>query len=148
MANLMEVLATIPSTIAIGWTAWFLAGGVLAFWYRRASQLEFAPALPATPRPVSRPKSAVRPPSSPSRSAVAPVQEAPIENAYEPPPGVAPVAAREKKPVVIGDPFGDLATLLDQPQSNASANRSPNDSPILGSAGSPIRRANDDTNLG
>jgi hypothetical protein len=59
---------------------------------------------------------------------------------------------------VIGDPFGDLATLLDQATAPAttpaapsaaapSAQRSPADSPILNSSGFPVRRA-DELKLG
>ena len=59
-----------------------------------------------------------------------------------------PVAAREKrgnKPLVVGDPFGDLSTLLDQPPAAppAPSHRAPGDSPILNSAGLPVQRVND-----
>src|SRR5688500_17149822 len=59
------------------------------------------------------------------------------------------VAARDKrgnKPLVVGDPFGDLSTLLDQPSPAAPpapSHRAPGDSPILNSAGSPVQRMND-----
>jgi hypothetical protein len=154
--NLMEVLATVPPTLAAAWAIWFVAGGVLAMWYRRAS-LEPEPVAVAAPKAVSRPKPASRPPSGMSRE-VAPVMAAPVEEppmviGYDPPPALAPVLTREKKPVVIGDPFGDLATLLDQAAASSTApaatpaapapNRAPGDSPILSSSGFPVRRAND-----
>jgi hypothetical protein len=151
--NMMEILADVPPMLASGWVVWFIAGGALVFWYRRAVELEYAP---ATPRPAVR---AVKPASRASFSAhkeaspvIAAAETENIEEApsqlYEPPPAVAPVVARERKPLVIGDPFGDLATLLDQPPSAApavapSSYRTTNDSPILSSAGLPIRRAND-----
>lgn len=156
----MEILATVPPTLAAAWGVWFVAGGMLAMWYRRASlEAELAP-VPATPRSVPRPKSASRPPSGVRREAVPvmPVEEVPAPTAYDPPPGVAPVVPREKRPVVIGDPFGDLATLLDQPAAAATTpvpaampaapqHRSPGDSPILSSSGFPVRRGNDEPQL-
>ena len=145
VTNMIDMLADVPPMLASAWAAWFLLGGALAFWYRRATDLEYAPV--AAPKPVPRPKPATRPPSGVRREA-APVEPepAPLDDTshlYEPPPA-APVTAREKKPVVIGDPFGDLATLLDQPQAAAPVpHRAPGDSPILSATGSPIRRNND-----
>ena len=138
MANLMELLADVPLTLIVGWTAWFVVGGMLAMWYRRASlEAEFAPASPAPRAVVSRPRPASRPVSE-----VQPVSES--APALDEPP----VAAREKranKPLIVGDPFGDLSTLLDQPSPAPPAppHRAPGDSPILNSAGSPIQRVND-----
>ena len=150
--NMMQMLADVPPMLAAAWVMWFVVGGMLAMWYRRASlELEYAPV--AAPRAaVARPKSS-RPPSGVRRDA-APVEqaaEAPADDTahlYEPPPALAAIPLREKKPVVIGDPFGDLATLLDQPQQAAAApvpqpHRVPGDSPILSSSGAPFRRAND-----
>jgi hypothetical protein len=147
--NMLEMLADVPPMLAGAWVVWFIAGGALVMWYRRAVDLEYAPATAA--RPVARVKPVSRQPSG----GRAPVQEMPVEEApldestphsYEPPPVAAPVVAREKKPVVLGDPFGDLATLLDQaaaaPQPAVASHRAPGDSPILSSSGSPIRRAN------
>jgi hypothetical protein len=156
--NMMEMLADVPPMLAAAWAAWFIAGGVLAFWYRTASfELEYAPV--AAPRPAARPKPAPRPPSGVLREAAPVVPEAPVEAAvpqsYELPPALEPVAPREKKPVVLGDPFGDLATLLDQVAPAAAApepapvpHRAPGDSPILSSSGFPVRRANDEPKLG
>jgi hypothetical protein len=158
--NLMEVLATVPPTLAAGWAIWFVAGGMLVMWYRRAS-LEPEPVAVAAPAPkaVSRPKPASRQPSGMSREVAPvfvppPVEEPPMASGYDPPPALVPAATREKKPVVIGDPFGDLATLLDQAAASSSApaakpaapapNRAPGDSPILSSSGFPVRRANDE----
>jgi hypothetical protein len=152
------MLADVPPMLAAAWAAWFIAGGMLAFWYRTASfELEYAPV--AAPRAPARPKPATRPSSGVPHEAAPVVPEAPVEAAapqsYELPPALEPVAPREKKPVVIGDPFGDLATLLDQmapaaapPAPPAVANRAPGDSPILSSSGFPVRRANDEPKLG
>ena len=56
----------------------------------------------------------------------------------------APAAARASRgtsPVSVGDPYGDLATLLDQPSTAAPAQpRVPSDSPILNSSGAPMLR--------
>ena len=140
--NLVEVLATVPPTLLASWAVWFVAGASLLTWYRRAG-LE-APAPAPLPRPVSRSKSSSRSAAHVKREVVAaaPVEEVQGANAYDPPPGVAPVMPREKKPIVIGDPFGDLATLLDQPQS-APAHRAVTDSQVLGSGGSPLRGVDD-----
>lgn len=149
--NMMEFFAGVPPMLVTAWAAWFIVGGALVLWYRRADDLEYVPA-PA-PRPVARPKPASRPPSgvrteTPATAPPAAVEESPLDDTshlYEPPPALVPPAPRERKPVVIGDPFGDLATLLDQPQAAAAPappHRAPGDSPILSSSGSPIRRAN------
>jgi hypothetical protein len=156
--NMMQMLADVPPMLASAWVAWFLAGGALALWYRRATELEYAPA-PA-PRTTAKPKPAPRPPSGVRRDEPMPAEAAPEmldENShlYAPPEPVAPVAAaRDKKPVVIGDPFGDLATLLDQPLAPAAAPteapktpRPPADSPILSSAGSPLLRTDREPKL-
>jgi hypothetical protein len=150
MANMMDILASVPPALAVAWTIWFVVGGVLAMWYRHAgAEIAVAPAPMPAPRPVSRAKSASRPPSGMSRAVAPepPAEPAPVD-AYDPPPGLAPVIARDKKPVVIGDPFGDLATLLDQAAAAApSSNRAPADSPILSSSGTPMRRTDDDPNI-
>ena len=150
VTNMMQMLADVPPMLAAAWVMWFVAGGMLAMWYRRASlELEYAPV--AAPRAVvARPKTS-RPPSGVRREAapVEPAAEVPVADTshlYEPPPALAPIPSREKKPVVIGDPFGDLATLLDQPPQAAPVpqpHRAPGDSPILSSSGAPFRRAND-----
>lgn len=156
--KMMEMLADVPPMIAAAWLAWFIAGGMLAAWYRRASlELEYAPA--AAPRQVAKPKPATRPASGALREAVPVVPEAPVEatapQSYELPPALEPVAPREKTPVVIGDPFGDLATLLDQaaeaqaaaaapaPPAVPAPHRAPSESPILSSTGFPMRRDNE-----
>ena len=151
--NMMQMLADVPPTLVVAWTAWFIAGGMLAFWYRSASfELEYAPA--AAPRPAARPKPAARP-SGMSREAT-PVSsvETPVEatapQSYELPPALEPVASKERPPVVLGDPFGDLASLFEQPAPAAetpapppAAHRAPGDSPILSSTGFPLRRDNE-----
>lgn len=159
--NMMEMLADVPPMLAAAWLAWFVAGGMLAAWYRRASlELEFAP---AAPRPVAKPKPAPRPSADVRRETAPVVPEAPVEAAapqsYELPPALEPVAPREIKPVVIGDPFGDLATLLDQAAESQAAkaapappavpapHRAPSESPILSSTGFPMRR-DDEPKLG
>lgn len=124
---LFELLADVPLTLAAAWAVWLGAGALLILWFRRVKyEVEFpAPA----PRPVpARPKPVARPSSSADMLAADTTDTA---------------AERSKPPVVVGDPFGDLATLLDQPAASASTEpRAPADSPILSSSGSPIRRAN------
>jgi hypothetical protein len=140
MANtMMEMLADVPPMLIAGWMAWFVAGGVLATWYRRASlEEEFAPV--SAQRAVVRPKPASKPspeawslPVAGEEPVVAmPLQETP-----------APAAARSKGPLTVGDPYGDLATLLDQPSNATSTQPSPREpaaSPILSSAGSVLFR--------
>ena len=141
--NMMEFFADVPPLLLAAWGSWFLAGGVLALWYRRATELEYAPAVP---RAVTRPKSTVRAAAVPVEPMPEPVDDTPY---LDEPEVAAPVAAREKKPVVMGDPFGDLAMLLDQTIAPpAPAVRAPGDSPILSSSGVPFRRANDEPKLG
>ena len=131
--NMMQMLSDVPPMLIAGWTAWFIAGGMLAMWYRRATlEAEFAPApaprpAPPRPRPATRPASDITAPAVASEAVFGTL---PVADA-------APAAAREKRhtPIVAGDPYGDLATLLDQP----TPPRTPGDSPILNSAGSPIR---------
>jgi len=110
--DLMDLAADVPTNIAFGWAAWLAVGLVLTIWHRRvrAALVYDAP----TSRPAARPKSGVRPPSGTR----------------------APKAA----PAPVGDPFGDLETLLDE---HVGSHRTPGDSPILSSAGSPILRAAD-----
>ena len=142
MANtMMQMLVDVPPMLIAAWTAWFIAGGMLAMWYRRASlEAEFAPVQ--APRTVARPRPATRPASDVSEAFVP--ESSPVS-------GEPPVAARDKraaKPLVVGDPYGDLATLLDQPSQDAppppaQSYRTPSDSPILNSAGSPVQRPKD-----
>jgi hypothetical protein len=135
--NMMQMLTDVPPMLIVAWTAWFIAGGMLAMWYRRASlEAEFAPVPAPAPRAVARPRPAARPASeaAPVGSAAFAGDSAPV--LAEPP--------REKraKQLVVGDPYGDLASLLDQPSQDtpaAPAYRTPSDSPILNSAGSPIK---------
>ena len=136
---MMQLLTDVPPMLIAAWTAWFIAGGMLAMWYRRASlEAEFAPVQ--TPR-VARPRPATRPASD-----VAPVEPFVPDSV---PVAGEPVAARDKrapKPLVVGDPYGDLSTLLDQPAEDtpaAPSYRAPSDSPILNSAGAPIQRPKD-----
>jgi hypothetical protein len=145
--DLFELLADVPRTLVTAWAVWLGAGVLLATWFRRA-RLEPESQLSA-PRPVSRPKSAIRQAASPDF--------APAEMPLAETPGAAMTATdlpalERPRPAraVIGDPFGDLATLLDQPVTPVVLEpRPPADSPILNSSGSPIRRANgnDDANF-
>lgn len=126
--DLFELLGDVPPMLAAAWAVWLGAGALLILWFRRVTyEVEFpAPAskpVPARPKPVARPS------SSPDMLASDATDTA---------------AERQKPPVVVGDPFGDLATLLDQPPTAAASTepRAPAESPILSSSGSPIRRAN------
>jgi hypothetical protein len=147
----MELLADVPPLLIAAWVTWFVAGGGLAMWYRKASlELELAPAAPrpapARPKPAPRVASGLHNEPATFQATEPALGAEDTSPLYEPPPGLAPVAMREKKPMVIGDPFGDLATLLDQPPQAAptpAAHRSPGDSPILSSSGIPLRRAGD-----
>ena len=127
--DLFELLADVPPMLATAWAVWLSVGALIVVWFRRVDYEADVPA-PA-PRPVAKPKSQPRPASSSDMQAAG----APATD--------APAIERQKAPVVVGDPFGDLATLLDQPAAAPSPEpRAPADSPILSSAGSPIRRAN------
>lgn len=112
--DLMDLLADVPTRIAFGWAAWLAVGLVLVIWQRRAAAALVYDDVD-TPRPAAKPKSGVRPPAGTPR---------------------APAAV----PTTVGDPFGDLETLLDD---HVGSHRTPGDSPILSSAGSPILRAAD-----
>lgn len=143
--DLFELLADVPRLLVLAWAGWLATGALIVMWYRRADEFEAAFPAPA-PRTVSKTKPVSRPPSSPDLHA-AEVPAGPHVTADESAAG----ADRGKPPVVIGDPFGDLATLLDPPAPPAVATeytpppaeppRAPADSPILSSSGSPIRRA-------
>ena len=136
--DLFDLLADVPLTLAAAWAVWLGAGALLVVWFRRVNyDVEFpAPA----PKPVSaRPKPVARPSSSPDLQTTESHPDTPPHHAGERVAG-APAAAERKPPIVVGDPFGDLATLLDQPPAAASTEpRAPADSPILSSSGSPIR---------
>ena len=122
--DLFQLLADVPPMLVTAWAVWLGAGVLLMVWFRRV-KYEVAFAAPA-PRPVSKPKPVSRPSSSPDMLATE--------------TQATDTAAGRKPPVVVGDPFGDLATLLDQPVTPASAEpRAPAESPILSSSGSPIR---------
>lgn len=146
------LLADLPPMLGAAWLAWIAAAGVLVAWYRKARfQLEYAPPSPP-PRPAPRSRSAVRPPSSVRRPAVQPVAAVgePVEengHGYEPPPALTPHTPRPRTQIAVGDPFGDLATLLDQPpQPNSAplqAAHGSADSPILGSSGFPLNGRHD-----
>ena len=137
--DIMELLSDIPVTLMAGWAVWFGAGVLLAVWYRKAqADLELQPAV-AT-RTVARAKSGPRQAVSAEPRVMAEPRIATTKVFGD----IGPVAAPRPKPapIVVGDPFGDLATLLDQPAAAAPApsHRTPSDSPILNSAGSPILR--------
>jgi hypothetical protein len=137
-----ELLADVPMTLVLAWVGWFATGVLIVMWYRRADQFEAA--MPAAPRQAAtpKPKPASRP-TSPDVDAAVPAAEPHLSADGRDLTG-------RKAPVVIGDPFGDLATLLDQPGPAVASEytpppltqespRSPADSPILSSAGSPMR---------
>lgn len=136
--NILQMIVDVPPMLIAAWLAWFIAGGMLAMWYRRASlEAEFAPV--SAPRAAARPKPATKPWSGFSTT---PVSEEPVmaEPANDEPAAPAR-AARGTGPVSVGDPFGDLATLLDQPSTAVPAQpRVPGDSPILNSSGAPMQR--------
>lgn len=134
--DMMDLLSDVPPTLAAAWAVWLGAGALLAMWYRKAkADLEMQPAVART---VARAKSGPRP-----------VAEARPMAEPRPMAESRPVAVARPKPspIAIGDPFGDLATLLDQPADSAPsptrAYRVPGDSPILNSAGSPVLRKNE-----
>jgi hypothetical protein len=140
--DMMKMLSDIPLTLAAAWTVWFGAGALLAVWYRRAqANLEMQPAV--VTRTVVRAKSGIRPTVSAEPRAMAEPRISTPKVFGD----LSPVAAPRSKPapIVVGDPFGDLATLLDQPaaETPAPAFRTPVESPILNSAGSPVLRNND-----
>lgn len=135
--DMMDLLSDVPGTLAAGWAVWLGSGLLLAMWYRKAKEDFEAPQVLAT-RAVARAKSGPRPVAETRPLAEArPVAEA------------RPAAVARPKPasISVGDPFGDLATLLDQPAESAPppapAYRVPSESPILNSAGSPVLRKND-----
>jgi hypothetical protein len=135
--EIMELLSDVPPTLAAGWAVWIGAGALLVMWYRKAkANVEMQPAVAA--RAVTRAKSGSRP--------VAEVRPM-AEPRTVPEPSPVAVARPKPSPIAIGDPFGDLATLLDQPAASASSSapshRVPGDSPILNSAGSPVLRKSD-----
>ena len=136
--NILQMIVDVPPMLIAAWLAWFIAGGMLAMWYRRASlDAEFAPVSAA--RAAVRPKPASKPWSGFSTT---PVGEEPVmaQPANDEPAAPAR-AARGTAPVSVGDPFGDLATLLDQPSTAVPAPpRVPGDSPILNSSGAPMQR--------
>jgi hypothetical protein len=145
--DLFELLADLPTTLMTGWAVWVGAGVVLMAWFRRA-RLEPEPEV-AAPRPASRPR-----PGRTLFDSDMTVETSVPDLSLAPASGVEMSAMQRTRPertAVIGDPFGDLATLLDQPGKPAVSldPRPPADSPILNAAGSPIRRANttDDSNL-
>lgn len=143
--DMMELLSDIPLTLAAAWGVWFGAGALLAVWYRKAhANLELQPAV-AT-RTVARAKSGFRHTVSSEPRAMAEPRVATPKSFGEGGP-VAVAAPRSKPaPIVVGDPFGDLATLLDQPAAETSAApvfRTTGESPILNSAGSPVLRNSD-----
>ena len=137
--NLMELLFDVPLTLAAGWVAWFVAGALLAVWYRRANAaLEMYQALQALPTPViPRAKSGPRP------SAITELRlnTEPRIAAPKPVGGGGPLTAAVPRPkptpVVVGDPFGDLSTLLNQPAAAAPVSRGSSELQILNSAGVP-----------
>ena len=129
--DMMDLLSDVPATLAAAWAVWLGSGLLLAMWYRKAkADFEVPQAMAA--RTVARAKSGPRPVAD-----ARPMAE----------PRPVAVARPKPSPISVGDPFGDLATLLDQPSETAPppapAYRVPSESPILNSAGSPVLRKND-----
>lgn len=125
--DMMHFWSGVPSTLAAAWAVWLGTGALLAVWYRKAkANLDLQPV--AVSRTVARATSTIRPAAEPRQAAVA-------------------VPRPKPTPIVVGDPFGDLATLLDQPASETPTPtpvfRTPGESPILNSAGSPVLRNSD-----
>lgn len=112
--DLTQMAADVPPMMSIAWAAWLAVGLALNIWQRRARAALVVHADTSW-RSAPRPRSGVRPPSGVKRP--------------------LPV------PAVNGDPFGELETMLEQP---AGTHRTPGESPILSSAGSPILRASDE----
>ncbi len=150
--EIMTLLSDIPLTLVAAWTAWFGTGALLAVWYRKA-QAGFE-MQPVASRTVARAKSSPRHSAAPkpfgeggSVSAEPRPMAEPRLASPKPFGETGPVAVPRPKPapIVVGDPFGDLATLLDQPaaETPAPAFRTPGESPILNSAGSPVLRNSD-----
>lgn len=143
MNEALDILRDVPPMIGIGWVVWFGTGALLVLWYRKAQAAEaFAP-VPA--RPVARAKSGPRPTAA-ARTAAhsAPAVDAIPSldlSALDATVPVLPKGKPKAAPIVVGDPFGDLATLLDQPsaQSESPKFRTPGESPILNSAGEPMK---------
>jgi hypothetical protein len=141
--SMLQFVSEVSPMLAGGWAVWFGAGALLVMWYRKAkADAEMEPA--AVSRAVTRAKSGPRPTAEP-RPVAEPRAVAEPRPVPEARPAVA-VARPKPSPIVVGDPFGDLATLLDQPTDSASSaapkHRVPGDSPILNSAGSPVVRGN------
>jgi hypothetical protein len=142
--DLFQAFADVPPMLATAWAVWLVTGAALVVWFRRAKREAEFPAPAPAARPVSKPKAVTRSSSGPDMPATEP---------YSAETGAT--SRPKPAPVVVGDPFGDLATLLDQPAAAPAAAastdpappaapRGPADSPILSSSGSPIRRANND----
>lgn len=125
--DMMELLSDVPRTLTAAWAVWFGAGVLLAMWYRKAkANLELHPAVTAR---TARAKSGSRPAAARAMA--------------EPRPVAVAVPRPKPTPIVVGDPFGDLATLLDQPAAETPVFRTPGESAILNSAGSPVLRNSD-----
>ena len=141
--DMMDLLSDVPGTLAAGWAVWLGSGLLLAMWYRKAKEHFEVPQVLAT-RTVARATSAPRPVAE-ARPVAEPRPVSEPRAVSEPRP--VAVARPKPAPISVGDPFGDLATLLDQPAESAPppapAYRVPSESPILNSAGSPVLRKND-----
>jgi hypothetical protein len=112
--DLADVWASVPPSLAAAWAVWLGAGALLWWWYRRA-KATLALQQAAASRALARARSGPRPPSGARPPAT---------------PRPAPVA-----PAVVGDPFGELETMLSEP---SAAHRTPGESPVLNAAGSPV----------
>ncbi len=142
--DMMALLSDIPVTLAAAWAGWFTAGALLAVWFRKAhANLEMQHAADSATRTVARAKSGSRRAVSAEPRAMAEPRLATSKPFGE--GGPVAVPRSQATPLVVGDPFGDLATLLDQPAADTSAPafRTPGEPPILNSAGSPVLRNSD-----
>lgn len=143
MNEVFDILRDVPPMIGIGWVVWFGTGALLVLWYRKAQAA--AAFAPVAARPVSRAKSGPRQTATarPASHAAPAVDDAPSLDlsALDATVPALPKAKAKAAPIVVGDPFGDLATLLDQPNAQAETPkfRTPGESPILNSAGEPLK---------
>ena len=146
MNGVLEFLADVPPMLTAGWAVWFGTGALLLVWYRKAKASQHELQHAAASRTVARTKSGprtsagVRPLSAAAPVVAPPPAPEPVDTPVLETP--KPVVAKPRPaPIVVGDPFGDLATLLDQAaeRSESTGFRKPGDSPILNSAGEPVR---------
>ena len=141
--NLLQLLADVPPMLIAAWTAWFIAGGMLAMWYRRAPEMEFAPApsprsVAPLPRPATKPASGMTTLGLFAREPVTAEQLTVTDE--------APARARDKRAHDSGCVRRSVRGSGDAARSAGTGTgsfRAPGESPILNSAGSPMLRDQD-----